>query len=38
MASLVAKIVGKKILGETVKNKFGKEVGQAQTAIRPNDR
>lgn len=25
MASLVAKIVGKKILGETVKNKFGKE-------------
>jgi uncharacterized protein (DUF342 family) len=26
MASFVAKIVGKKILGETIQNKFGKEV------------
>lgn len=33
MAALVAKFVGKKILGETVKNKFGKEVSKGRRNI-----
>lgn len=34
MAAFVAKFVGKKILGETVENKFGKEVSVAPEETR----
>ena len=34
MASMVAKTVAKKVLGETAKNKFGEQVRQGETATK----